>query len=68
MPARGVPELVRVGQHGGVGELGLDGVVLALEVLSTDLSDLGGINQVTFLVKGESAWTHLKFEGGPHRV
>ena len=39
-----------------------------VEVLSTDLSDLGGINQVTFLVKGESAWTHLKFEGGPHRV
>ena len=40
----------------------------AVEVLSTDLSDLGGINQVTFLVKGESAWSHLKFEGGPHRV
>jgi len=39
-----------------------------VEVLSTDLSDLGGINQVTFLVKGDSAWTHLKFEGGPHRV
>ena len=39
-----------------------------VEVLSTDLSDLGGINQVTFLVKGQSAWTHLKFEGGPHRV
>jgi peptide chain release factor 1 len=39
-----------------------------LEVLSTDLSDLGGINQVTFVVKGETAWTHLKFEGGPHRV
>jgi peptide chain release factor 1 len=39
-----------------------------VEVLSTDLSDLGGINQVTFLVKGDTAWTHLKFEGGPHRV
>jgi peptide chain release factor 1 len=39
-----------------------------VEVLSTDLSDLGGINHVTFLVKGDSAWTHLKFEGGPHRV
>ena len=39
-----------------------------LEVLNTDMSDLGGFNQVTFMVRGESAWTHLKFEGGPHRV
>ncbi|HET9602583.1 MAG TPA: peptide chain release factor 1 [Acidimicrobiales bacterium] len=40
----------------------------SVEVLSTDLSDLGGLNQVTFMVKGDSAWSHLKFEGGPHRV
>ena len=40
----------------------------AVEVLSLDLSDLGGLNQVTFVVKGDSAWAHLKFEGGPHRV
>ena len=40
----------------------------AVEVLSVDPSDLGGLNQVTFLVKGDSAWAHLKFEGGPHRV
>ena len=40
----------------------------SVEVLSTDLSDLGGLNQVTFMVKGGSAWSHLKFEGGPHRV
>jgi peptide chain release factor 1 len=40
----------------------------AVEVLATDASDLGGINQVTFLVKGDDAWAHLKFEGGPHRV
>ena len=39
-----------------------------VEVLSTDPSDLGGFNQVTFLVRGETAWSHLKFEGGPHRV
>jgi len=39
-----------------------------VEVLATDASDLGGINQVTFLVKGDDAWSHLKFEGGPHRV
>ena len=29
---------------------------------------MGGINQVTMLVKGDSAWTRLRFEGGPHRV
>ncbi len=40
----------------------------SIEVLSTDVSDLGGFNQVTFLVRGDDAWSHLKFEGGPHRV
>jgi peptide chain release factor 1 len=41
---------------------------LAVETLSTDPSDMGGVNQVTFLVKGRGAWSHLKYEGGPHRV
>jgi peptide chain release factor 1 len=40
----------------------------ALETLGTDPSDMGGYNQVTFLVKGDAAWSHLKYEGGPHRV
>jgi peptide chain release factor 1 len=39
-----------------------------LDPLSTDVSDLGGVNQVTFVVRGDGAWSHLKFEGGPHRV
>jgi peptide chain release factor 1 len=39
-----------------------------VETLSTDPSDMGGYNQVTFLVKGDSAWSHFKAEGGPHRV
>jgi peptide chain release factor 1 len=39
-----------------------------IEVLTTDVSDLGGINHVTFVVRGEDAWERLKFEGGPHRV
>jgi peptide chain release factor 1 len=39
-----------------------------VETLSLDASDLGGINQVTFVVRGDDAWQHLKFEGGPHRV
>jgi len=38
------------------------------EVMSLDESPLGGINQVTLMVSGDSAWSHLKFEGGPHRV
>ena len=40
----------------------------SIEVLSLDKSPMGGINQVTMLVKGDSAWTRLRFEGGPHRV
>jgi peptide chain release factor 1 len=39
-----------------------------VETLSHDTSDLGGVNQVTFVVRGDDAWQHLKFEGGPHRV
>ena len=40
----------------------------SVEVLSLDNSPMGGINQVTMLVKGDTAWTKLRFEGGPHRV
>ncbi len=39
-----------------------------LETLSHDVSELGGVNQVTFVVRGDDAWQRLKFEGGPHRV
>jgi peptide chain release factor 1 len=39
-----------------------------LEPLSVDDSPLGGLNEVTFSVRGDDAWSHLKFEGGPHRV
>jgi peptide chain release factor 1 len=37
-------------------------------VLELQPSDLGGINEVTFLIKGADAWRRLKHEGGPHRV
>jgi len=40
----------------------------SIDVLSTDVSDLGGFNQITFMVKGDSSWSHLKYEGGTHRV
>ena len=39
-----------------------------VEVLNHDDSDLGGINQVTMLINGDTAWSRLKFEGGTHRV
>jgi peptide chain release factor 1 len=39
-----------------------------VETLSHDPSDLGGVNQVTLVIRGDDAWQHLKFEGGPHRV
>lgn len=40
----------------------------SVEVLDHDDSDLGGVNQVTMLVNGDTAWSRLKFEGGTHRV
>ena len=39
-----------------------------LEVLASEPSDMGGLNAITFRVKGDDAWSHLKHEGGPHRV
>ena len=39
-----------------------------LEVLGSDPSDMGGFNEITFLLKGEGVWPHMHFEGGPHRV
>jgi peptide chain release factor 1 len=41
---------------------------LKVEVLGEDVSALGGLNQVTFMVTGDEAWTRFKYEGGPHRV
>lgn len=40
----------------------------SIEVLGADPSALGGFNQITFVVRGDTAWGRLKFEGGPHRV
>ncbi len=39
-----------------------------LEVLGSDPSDMGGYNEVTFLLKGEGVWPRMHQEGGPHRV
>jgi peptide chain release factor 1 len=40
----------------------------SVEVIQSDPSDMGGVNQATLLFKGDDAWARLRFEGGPHRV
>jgi len=39
-----------------------------VDVLSVNETDLGGIKEITFEVKGEGVYSHLKYEGGVHRV
>jgi peptide chain release factor 1 len=39
-----------------------------VEVMSSSPSERDGLNEVTFLVKGDDAWQRLEHEGGPHRV
>jgi peptide chain release factor 1 len=38
------------------------------EVLSSQTSAMGGFDEVVFALKGDTVWSHMKFEGGPHRV
>ena len=40
----------------------------SVEPLMARDSDMGGFSEVMVLVKGEDAWTRLKYEGGVHRV
>ena len=39
-----------------------------LEVMDAQESDLGGYADMTFRLSGDGVWTHMKHEGGPHRV
>jgi len=39
-----------------------------VEPLESKESDMGGFTEVVFLIRGETAWTNLKHEGGVHRV
>ena len=39
-----------------------------LEVLGSNPSDMGGFNDITFLLRGDGVWPRMKHEGGPHRV
>lgn len=45
-----------------------EGQGLKTEVLESQPSEHGGFRDVTFVVKGPSAWSRFKYEGGPHRV
>jgi peptide chain release factor 1 len=38
------------------------------EVLSSNLTELGGIKEISFSIEGEGAYSRLKFESGVHRV
>ena len=39
-----------------------------VEDVTTNVTDLGGVKEVSFLVKGSGAYSKLKFESGVHRV
>jgi peptide chain release factor 1 len=39
-----------------------------IELLDRQPSDMSGLREVVFVVKGGDAWARLKHEGGPHRV
>ncbi|MDR1413568.1 MAG: peptide chain release factor 1 [Puniceicoccales bacterium] len=39
-----------------------------IEVMSTSVSDTGGMREVIFLISGEDVYKFLKFESGVHRV
>ena len=39
-----------------------------VEIVSESRNDLGGFKEVILLIKGEGAYSRLKYEGGTHRV
>ncbi|MDR1890654.1 MAG: peptide chain release factor 1 [Puniceicoccales bacterium] len=39
-----------------------------IEVMSTSVSDTGGLKEIIFLISGEDVYKFLKFESGVHRV
>ena len=38
------------------------------DMLEASPSDMGGYSSVVFVLKGDTVWSHMKHEGGPHRV
>ncbi len=39
-----------------------------IEPMNTSASEAGGFKEITFAVKGQGAYSRLKYEAGPHRV
>lgn len=39
-----------------------------VEVMESNVSDLGGFKEIIFMVRGKGAYSKLKFESGAHRV
>ena len=39
-----------------------------IEMLNIQPSDMGGLKEASFLVKGDRVWSRLRHEAGPHRV
>ncbi len=39
-----------------------------VEVLSSNMTDIGGIKEISFMIEGAGAYSRLKFESGVHRV
>jgi peptide chain release factor 1 len=39
-----------------------------VEVLASNLSERGGYNDVTFVLRGDGVWRRMHHEAGPHRV
>ncbi len=39
-----------------------------IEVLSSNMTDIGGVKEISFMIEGAGAYSRLKFESGVHRV
>jgi len=39
-----------------------------IQVVNSNITELGGIKEISFIVEGQGAWSKLKFEAGGHRV
>ena len=39
-----------------------------IEVMSVNETDIGGFKEIVFMIKGQGAYSRLKFENGAHRV
>ncbi len=40
----------------------------SIEVMNENMTELGGLKEISFAVEGKGAWARFKFESGTHRV